>query len=453
MENASQCSDSIAIGNEALRNSANAPYNIAIGTEALKNSAGVNNIAVGHQASFSNTTGVRNTAIGPGSLYTNESGTRNSGIGADTLFGLTNHSDNVAIGDEALVNITDGSRNIAIGSMAGKFFADFSNHISATGSIFIGYDTRASADNRQNEIVIGTNAIGLGSNTAVIGATGQVSATIYGLLNAPGGVSAAGGTFSGQLRVNGNLFANNIVNALNGLTGGVTLLAGSNVTLTPGVQGITISATSGGSSQPNYTTQTINFSELIDNLEFTIGGLGLSYSTSLQNANIDNIIGITLDTGVANSYSGVLKSIETFKDPPGGNTWAATIIMEPPFVGVSNTASGIINEVINKVYIDGTFYVSFGTPEYWTNITSQNVRHKEGTYAIKTITGQTWVTANSFITCEVMGITTTDHTPEDAIVEGVKFDIYNIVAGTGFDIIGHAPEGTYGKYTVKCLGQ
>jgi len=53
----------------------------------------------------------------------------------------------------------------------------------------------------------------------------------------------------------------------------------------------------------------------------------------------------------------------------------------------------------------------------------------------------------------VLGLTTADHTPEDAILEGVKFEINNIVVGTGFDIIGHAPEGTYGKYTVKCLGQ
>jgi len=27
------------------------------------------------------------------------------------------------------------------------------------------------------------------------------------------------------------------------------------------------------------------------------------------------------------------------------------------------------------------------------------------------------------------------------------------VAGVGFDIMGHAPEGTYGKYQIKCLGQ
>ena len=70
---------------------------------------------------------------------------------------------------------------------------------------------------------------------------------------------------------------------------------------------------------------------------------------------------------------------------------------------------------------------------------------------VSTITGLTWVAADSFITCKVLGLTTENHDPEDAILEGVRFEINNIVAGTGFDIIGHAPEGTYGKYKVKCI--
>jgi hypothetical protein len=77
---------------------------------------------------------------------------------------------------------------------------------------------------------------------------------------------------------------------------------------------------------------------------------------------------------------------------------------------------------------------------------------KEETYAIKTITGQSWVAADTFINCKVLGLTTADHDPEDAILEGVRFEINNIVPGTGFDIIGHAPEGTYGKYKIECLG-
>jgi len=81
------------------------------------------------------------------------------------------------------------------------------------------------------------------------------------------------------------------------------------------------------------------------------------------------------------------------------------------------------------------------------------VYQKEESYAITTVVGQSWVTANHYIQCRVMGMTSTDHDAEDAILEGVSFEINNIVVGTGFDIIGHAPDGTYGKYTVKCIGQ
>jgi hypothetical protein len=51
-----------------------------------------------------------------------------------------------------------------------------------------------------------------------------------------------------------------------------------------------------------------------------------------------------------------------------------------------------------------------------------------------------------------VGLTSSDHTVEDAILDGIKFDINNIVVGTGFDIVGHALEGTYGKYSIRCFG-
>jgi hypothetical protein len=86
-------------------------------------------------------------------------------------------------------------------------------------------------------------------------------------------------------------------------------------------------------------------------------------------------------------------------------------------------------------------------------VTGLTLWHQEESYAVKSVTGQSWVTASSFITCKVLGNTTADHDAEDAILEGVRFEINNIVAGVGFDIIGHAPEGTYGKYKIKCIGQ
>jgi hypothetical protein len=52
--------------------------------------------------------------------------------------------------------------------------------------VYLGSDTRASADNAQNEIVIGYNAIGIGSNTTVIGNASTTNAEIKGTLKSNG---------------------------------------------------------------------------------------------------------------------------------------------------------------------------------------------------------------------------------------------------------------------------
>lgn len=283
--------------------------------------------------------------------------------------------------------------------------------------------------------------------------------TGYVVIDAVGGISAAGATFSslarfnGGIQVSGNITGNNIVNAVNGTTGGVTLAAGTGITLSTVGNTITITSTvtgGTGGGTTNSTTQTVDFSELIDQIEVVISGSGGDFGTLLtyieNNTNI-----ITFDTGSASGYTAVLQSIESYNDPTNG--WTARIVLKPPFTGGSTTAGGIVAETINTVYIDTTSTGGANVTDFWTNIQSQTVLHKEATYRIKTVTGQTWVTADSFITCKVLGLTTDDHIPEDASLEGVRFEIDNIVAGTGFDIIGHAPEGTYGKYSVKCLGQ
>lgn len=46
------------------------------------------------------------------------------------------------------------------------------------------------------------------------------------------------------------------VSSLNSKTGAVTLVAGSNITLTPSGQNITIAASGGGSSIPDYVAAT-----------------------------------------------------------------------------------------------------------------------------------------------------------------------------------------------------
>jgi hypothetical protein len=198
------------------------------------------------------------------------------------------------------------------------------------------------------------------------------------------------------------------------------------------------------------TTQTVDFSVNINQIQLTLYGLGADFNTSLENIEkygVENTT-VTIDTGTASYTSCELESIESFYDDTNG--WSARLVIKPPFVGgTSTTAEGVIAETINAVYIE--------TPtvplEYWTSITNINLYHKPETYVVKTVTGQSWVASDSCISCRLLGGTSTDHDVEDAVLEEVKFEINNLVVGTGFDIIGYAPNGTYGKYTVKCFAQ
>jgi hypothetical protein len=507
-----------AIGTSALASATAGSSNVAIGTAAMGSgsNAGSGNVAIGDSALWQNNGGVGNIAIGSVALEYNESGSSNVAIGDSSLSGSSNtaNSNNTAIGNFSLGNISTGSQNTAIGSLAGRRRGSGASSLtSATGGIYIGYDARGSANAQTNEIVIGTLAVGLGSNTAVIGATAQTSATIYGLLRLPSGLSASGATLSSNttipsgatLTVNGNFVANGNVNLgdavtdaitvtgvlaangglsaaggtfsgnisapnivtsfngvtgavtgvsrVNGLSGGITLAAGTGITFTASGNTITLAATASGGS--NSTTQTLDFSEDINGVEIVFYGTGGDLGTSLQNVENNKIITATIGSDGTN-FNCVLDSIKSFYDPSNG--WSARLIAKAPFTAVHNpndirTIENIRENGINEVALELTTASGLITNDYWITLQSHTVYHQEATYVVKTVTGQSWVTAGSYIECKVLGLTTDDHTPEDAILEGVQFEINNIVVGTGFDIIGHAPEGTYGKYSVKCLGQ
>jgi len=136
----------------------------------FSNIIGINNTANGTNALFSNTTGNDNTAIGVNAIFSSNTGNSNTAIGSDTLFSNTTGSSNTVIGRNALFSNTTGGSNTAIGVSAGRFLANGSTALTiANNSVFLGADTRANADNETNQIVIGHTAIGLGSNTTVIG--------------------------------------------------------------------------------------------------------------------------------------------------------------------------------------------------------------------------------------------------------------------------------------------
>jgi hypothetical protein len=123
-----------------------------------------------------------NTAFGVSALALNITGIQNTCFGYQA--GAKVNSNRVtAFGHQALANITGGGNHIAIGHQAGAFLANgITAFIGGNTSIFIGNNTYPAAESQTNQIVIGNAAIGLGSNTTVLGNSSTLTTAIYGNL-------------------------------------------------------------------------------------------------------------------------------------------------------------------------------------------------------------------------------------------------------------------------------
>jgi hypothetical protein len=139
------------------------------------------NTALGASALNANTSGGNNTAVGSLALEKNTTGAINSAIGGFALNNNTTGQSNSAVGLSALGFNTSGSTNTAVGRNAGRVISDGSTGNTVTNnSVYLGNDTKALANNQTNQIVIGYNAIGLGSNTAVLGNDNIVTTALKG---------------------------------------------------------------------------------------------------------------------------------------------------------------------------------------------------------------------------------------------------------------------------------
>ena len=73
-----------------------------------------------------------------------------------------------------------------MGAFAGRYIADnATSNTAINNSVLLGFNARPLANNANNEIVIGYNAIGNGSNTVTLGNSSITSVKTSGAFNAP----------------------------------------------------------------------------------------------------------------------------------------------------------------------------------------------------------------------------------------------------------------------------
>ena len=203
-----------ANGYQALRLNTTGASNTANGYQALfSNTTGNYNTANGYAALYSNTTGNYNTANGVQALHLNTTGNYNTANGYQALYSNTVGASNTANGLQALFSNTTGANNTANGYVAGTYLANKSTTATIlNNSIMLGYRTSPLADNQTNQIVIGYDATGAGSNTATLGNTSITKTILRGNVETNGSsrvgddVAAASAANVGAIRyrVSGN---------------------------------------------------------------------------------------------------------------------------------------------------------------------------------------------------------------------------------------------------------
>lgn len=142
----------------------------------------VTSLFLGYSSGGYTTTGGYNCGISYGALANVTTGNYNICCGYNAGLNITVGNFNSSIGYSSLGNISLGSYNVGLGAYAGRFYGSSSEVTSATYSVFIGDNTKASADGNTKEIVIGSGSVGLGSNSTTIGGSSNTLTELFGNL-------------------------------------------------------------------------------------------------------------------------------------------------------------------------------------------------------------------------------------------------------------------------------
>jgi hypothetical protein len=176
------------IGRAAGQFNTTGERNTFVGTLAGQVSTGNYNTFLGSGAGAANTSAGNNTFLGTEAGGVNTLGTQNTFVGR--LAGQNNSvgNNNTILGASAGNNNASGSSNTFVGRLAGTYIADGITQLTGSNnSLFLGTETKANANSETNQIVIGHQAVGNGSNTVTIGNNsitdtylkGDVSASLF----------------------------------------------------------------------------------------------------------------------------------------------------------------------------------------------------------------------------------------------------------------------------------
>lgn len=157
----------------------------------LSNTTGNSNSFFGQNSARNNTTGVSNSFFGVNSGPNNTTGGSNSFFGVSSGLNNSTGGDNSFFGRDSGRNINTGNSNSFFGRDSGRYIANGSNLTNSNNSVFIGFDTRASADSETNQTVIGYQAIGNGSNTVTIGNSSVTTSYLRGVISTGTGTTSA----------------------------------------------------------------------------------------------------------------------------------------------------------------------------------------------------------------------------------------------------------------------
>jgi hypothetical protein len=234
-------------------------------------------------------------------MFTATTAAQNTAIGLNALLYTTSGGSNVAVGLDGLMHNTTGSSNTAIGYNAGTHITGGATpNTTASNSVFIGRDSKAAADGQTNQIVIGQNAVGNGSNTATFGNTATTGNYFTGSING-GSFVKSGGTSAQFLKADGSVDSSTYQAALTltttGTSGAATLV-GATLNIPQYAAGIT---GSGVANQLTYWNGTSSVT----------GSTGLTYvdSTGLielnKSQNNPTAINITNGTSGTNARAAI----------------------------------------------------------------------------------------------------------------------------------------------------